>query len=106
MRRRALEAGRAIALPATPCPRAGGSRGSGRPQADPAGTRSALEPWACRPKPAPATDPTPMLNTDERFRSRRDVLRPLPESADPQTDSYFVISAVSQYATTSFETKF
>src|SRR5208337_2985669 len=28
MRRRALEAGRAIALPATPCPKAGGSRGS------------------------------------------------------------------------------
>ena len=28
MRRRAREAGRAIALPATPCPRAGGSRGS------------------------------------------------------------------------------
>jgi hypothetical protein len=25
---------------------------------------------------------------------------------DPQTDSYFVMSAVSQYATTSSETKF
>jgi len=34
------------------------------------------------------------------------VLRPLQEPADPQTDSYFVMSAVSQYATTSSETKF
>ena len=64
MRRRAREAGRAIALSATPCPRAGGSRGSrAGPQAGPAGTRSALDAWACRPVPAPAADPTPLRST-------------------------------------------
>jgi len=53
-----VQAGRATALPATPCPRAAGPRGSRRrPQAGPAGTRSALDAWGCRPVPAPAADP-------------------------------------------------
>lgn len=64
MRRRAREAGRAIALPAIPCPRAGRvPRVKSRPQAGPAGTRSALDAWVCRPVPAPATDPTPLRST-------------------------------------------
>ena len=51
---RAREAGRAIALPATPCPRAGRvPRVKGRPQAGPAGTRSALDAWAAGPYQRP-----------------------------------------------------
>ena len=54
MRWRAREAGGAIALPATPCPRAAGSRGSraGR-RPGPAGTRSALDAWATGPYQRP-----------------------------------------------------
>src|SRR5438132_11205629 len=70
MRRRAREAGRAIALPATPCPRAGGSRGSRagrRPvqqgRAAPL-TRGHAGPYQRPPPTRPAT-----LHADERFGS-------------------------------------
>ena len=69
--------------------RAGESPEAVLEEAGPAGTRSALDAWACRPVPAPAAScPGPAtLNTDERFRLRRDVLRRLPESANPLTDA-------------------
>ena len=47
-------------------------------------TRGHAGPYSARHRPDPAT-----LNTDERFRSRQDVLRRPPESALRQTDSRF-----------------
>ena len=67
--------------PQLPAPGPQGPAGQG-PAAGPAGTRGAFDAWACRPRTSARHRPDPAtLNTDECFRSRRDVSRRPPESA-------------------------
>ena len=61
-----MRQGRAIALPAIPGQDRRDPRVKGRPQAGPAGTRSALDAWACRPVSSARRRPHYPLRSTQR----------------------------------------